>query len=37
LKALADGTGPKKWQRPTASFFTERTRELELAGAIPAE
>jgi 5,5'-dehydrodivanillate O-demethylase len=37
LKALADGTGPKPWQRPATSFFTERSRELELAGAIPAE
>ena len=37
LKALGDGTGPKNWHRPMSSFFTERTRELELAGAIPAE
>ena len=37
LKALADGTGPKAWHRPKESFFTEYSRELELAGAIAAQ
>lgn len=32
LKALAEGREPKAWCRPKESFFTERTKELELAG-----
>ena len=37
LKALAEGRVPKPWRRPARSFFTERSKELELAGAIGAE
>jgi len=37
LRALAEGRAPKAWKRPRESFFTERTKELELAGAIAAE
>ena len=34
LLALVEGREPKQWRRPPESFFTERSRELELAGAI---
>jgi 5,5'-dehydrodivanillate O-demethylase oxygenase subunit len=34
LLALHEGREPKAWRRPTESFFTERSRELELAGAV---
>jgi hypothetical protein len=37
LRCVAEGRAPKAWRRPTESFFQERTRELELAGAIAAE
>jgi 5,5'-dehydrodivanillate O-demethylase len=32
LRALHEGREPKAWRRPLESFFTERSRELELAG-----
>ena len=34
LRALHEGQPTKAWRRPTHSFFTERSRELELAGAV---
>ena len=37
LKALAEGREPKAWRRPKDSFFTEYSRELELANAIAAQ
>ena len=37
LKALAEGRAPKPWRRPARSFFTERSKEMELAGAIGTE
>lgn len=37
LRCVAEGRPTKQWRRPTESFFQERTRELELAGAIAAE
>jgi len=37
LRALADGGEAKHWRRPKESFLTERSRELELAGAIAAK
>ena len=37
LRAIAEGREPKAWKRPKDSFFTERSKELELAGAIAAE
>jgi 5,5'-dehydrodivanillate O-demethylase len=37
LRAIAEGHQPKIWKRPATSFFTERTRELELANALAAE
>ncbi|MFM9969296.1 MAG: Rieske 2Fe-2S domain-containing protein [Burkholderiales bacterium] len=37
LQALAEGREPKVWRRPAESFLlAERSRELELAGAITA-